>query len=87
MNPFHLITDSTADLPAQYYKDHQVECMPFTYILEDTPHTDVPGETDLTAFYQAVRQGALPTTTNINYATIMQTVVPLMEQGADVLYV
>ena len=87
MNPFHLITDSTADLPAQYYKDHQVECMPFTYILEDTPHTDVPGETDLTAFYQAVRQGALPTTTNINYATIMQTVVPLMEERADVLYV
>lgn len=55
MNPFHLITDSTADLPAQYYKEHQVECMPFTYILEDTPHTDVPGETDLTAIKRYVK--------------------------------
>ena len=37
MNPFHLITDSTADLPAQYYKEHQVECMPFTYSIPTYP--------------------------------------------------
>lgn len=87
MNPIHLITDSTADLPAQYYQDHQVECMPFAYILEDTPHWDIPGQTDLTKFYGQIRQGALPTTTNINYATIMETVLPWMEQGADVIYI
>lgn len=87
MNPFHIITDSTADLPASYYQAHDVQCLPYTYILDDEPHLDVPGRTDLSDFYRAVRQGALPTTTNINYAMIVQAVLPLLERGEDVLYV
>ena len=51
MNPVHLITDSTADLSRQYYDENNIICLPYTYIIDGQPYSDVPGRTDLTAYY------------------------------------
>lgn len=87
MNPVHLITDSTADLSRQYYDENNIICLPYTYIIDGQPYSDVPGQTDLSAYYQSIREGALPSTTNINHAAIFEAVSPLMAQGEDVLYI
>ena len=85
MNPVHLITDSTADLSRQYYDENNIICLPYTYIIDGQPYSDVPGQTDLTAYYQSIRQGALPSTTNINYAAVWDAASPLMPGKPDKL--
>lgn len=88
MKTYRLFTDSTADLSGAYYRAHDVTVLPYTYIVDDTVYSDDPFQPmDLHTFYQAMREGSMPTTTNINQATIAKAVTPCFEAGEDVVYI
>lgn len=88
MQTYQLITDSTADLSGDYYRTHDVTVLPYTYIVNDVVYADDPFHpADLHQFYQAMREGSMPTTTNINQAAIAQAVIPYFEAGQDVVYI
>lgn len=63
---FKITTDSTADLPAEYLKEHNVGCMPISYILDGVTYGR-DREMDWKEFYSLMRNdGKMPTTSQIN---------------------
>lgn len=63
---FQIITDSTADLPEEYLKQHEVGCMPISYILDGITYGREK-ELDWKEFYRMMREdGKMPTTSQIN---------------------
>lgn len=63
---FKIITDSTADLPGEYLKEHNVGCLPISYILDGVTYGREK-QLDWKQFYAMMRQeGKMPTTSQIN---------------------
>jgi DegV family protein with EDD domain len=88
MQSYCLLTGSTADLPPSYYKDNDIIVMPYPFFVHDREYAQDPfAPFDYHAFYQSMRNGALPTTSNLNQMTISQAVKGCFDEGKDVLYV
>jgi len=65
---FKITTDSTTDLPLEYFKEHNVGCMPISYILDGVTYGR-DKELDWKEFYRLMREeGKMPTTSQINPA-------------------
>lgn len=63
---FKITTDSTTDLPVEYLKEHNVGCMPISYILDGVTYGREQ-ELDWKEFYSMMRNdGKMPTTSQIN---------------------
>lgn len=62
---FKLVTDSTSDLPVSYLQEHNIGCMPISYILDGVTYGREK-QLDWKDFYQMIREGKLPTTSQIN---------------------
>lgn len=85
------VTDSTADLPVDYLKAHDVRVIPFIYRVDDKEYLDTPfsGENTLSRaeFYEAMRAGVQPTTSQINEITYTGIFEEILASGDDVFYV
>lgn len=85
------VTDSTCDLPGEYLEENHIRLIPMTYLLNDREYDDSPfdGENTLPrkAFYDAMRAGAQPKTTQINEATFTEVFEEILMRGDDVFYV
>ena len=58
---FKIVTDSTADLPVEYLKEHDLGCMNLSYIMDGVTYgqgQELPEK----EFYALMRQGKMPTT-------------------------
>lgn len=65
---FKIITDSTTDLPKEYLEEHDVGCLPISYILDGVTYGR-DRELDWKEFYACMREeGKMPTTSQINPA-------------------
>lgn len=65
---FKIITDSTTDLPAEYLEEHDVGCLPISYILDGVTYGREK-QLDWKKFYACMRdEGKMPTTSQINPA-------------------
>ena len=63
---YQILTDSTADLPIEYLKEHDIGCIPISYILDDVTYGG-DRELDWKEFYAMMRnEGKMPTTSQIN---------------------
>ena len=63
---FRITTDSTADLPVEYLQEHDVECIPLSYILDGVNYGGEK-ELDWKEFYSMMRNdGKMPTTSQVN---------------------
>ena len=65
MNHFKIVTDSTADLPVEYLEKHQIGCINLSYIIDDVIYGQGE-ELDIRDFYKAMREGKMPTTSQVN---------------------
>ena len=64
MNPYVIMTDTTADLPESYIQEHQLEILSLSYILEGTTY-DREHPLDVVEFYNRMRGGSMPTTSQV----------------------
>ena len=65
MGEYVITTDNNADLPDEYYHDHEVGCTYLSYNLDGQTYTHenfLPVE----EFYQKMRDGSMPTTAQVN---------------------
>lgn len=85
------VTDSTADLPVAYLNEHHIRVIPFIYRFGDKEYFDSPygGEQTLTRaeFYDAMRGGLQPSTSQINLITYTEVFEEVLAAGDDVFYV
>lgn len=85
---FAVITDTSANLPAQELRDQNVPAVPFSYFVEDQECTCAgPDEFDGRTFYDMLRQGADVKTALINEQRYLEHFEPLLAAGQDVLFI
>ncbi len=82
-----LSTDSTANLPKEYYEKLNIKMIPMQIILNDETYNDLSEELPTTDYYQKMREGATPTTAQINEYAAREYFEKLLEGGEDVLHI
>jgi fatty acid-binding protein DegV len=68
MRDYIVISDSTADLPISVVKELEVPIVPFSYSIEEQVYEYYLDERDgdIGNFYERLRKGAMPVTSQIN---------------------
>ena len=85
MREYAIMTDNTADLPYSYYKEHGVEYMYLTYQMEGETYGK-DNELEVKDFYNRMRKGSMPTTSQVNSEEVKEVFRPILKQGKDILY-
>lgn len=83
-----IVTDSSCDLPADYIKESGVYVIPFTYNLDGIDYEDDFGQTvAYEEFYDKIRKGSVPTTSQITTYTFERVFNKLAEEGSSIIYI
>lgn len=83
---FKIITDSTTDLPKDYFQEHNVGCIPISYILDGVTYGGEK-ELDWKEFYAMMRdEGKMPTTSQVNPAEAKAFLEKSIETEKEILY-
>ena len=65
MNPYVIMTDTTTDLPEDYIREHGLSILSLNYILDGQTY-DREHPLDVKEFYEKMRAGSMPTTSQVN---------------------
>ena len=87
MRDYVIITDSTVDLPKEYLTEELgVPYLPLNYIMDGETYEDMSGLSGK-EFFDKLRGGALPTTSQINPEFAKERLEPYVKEGKDILYI
>lgn len=86
MADFIIAAASTADLPAEYFTEHDVPVIRYTYTLDNALFDDDCREETREGIYKRMRNGAVMTTSMINTYTYYDFFKGLMDTGKDVVF-
>lgn len=85
---FKIITDSSSDMPEEYYKEHDVEVLKLGFFLDGVTYSGEDGsDMDVKEFYAKLRGGAMPTTYQVSSETAKSHIEAYLKKGEDVLVV
>ncbi len=82
-----LSTDSTANLPNELYKKHNISMIPLQVILDGEVYDDLSDQLPNKEFHQKMRDGAAPKTAQINAETARAYFELLLNTGEDVIHI
>lgn len=85
MANYKIITDSCADFTLQEYRDLDLSFVPLKLLYKGESVDSFTETADLKAFYDAIREGEMPTTSAVNpegWASVME---PILQEGKDIL--
>ena len=83
---FKIVTDSTADLPAEYLQENQIGCINLSYILDGETYGQGK-ELEPKAFFDMMRDGKMPTTSQINPSEAKIYFEKLIQSEKEILYI
>ena len=86
MNEFVIVSDSTVDLPKEYLQSKQVPIISLSYIMDGVTYEEMDGLSHK-EFFEKLRAGSLPTTSQINPEQAREALEPLAKEGKDILYI
>ena len=86
MNPYVIMTDTTADLPESYIQEHQLAILSLSYTIEGKTY-DRENPLDVREFYAKMRDGSMPTTSQANPEQAKAAFTACLKEGKDVLYI
>ena len=87
MQNYILMTDSDSDLPYALKVQYDIPVVYMPYTLDGKEYFDDLGQTlDHKSFFDAMRQGAHPTTSALNETVYEEYFEPYFEQGQDILF-
>lgn len=82
---FEIITDATADMPAEFYDKTKIKIVPMPFFIDDTEYgTDL--KISIEEFYNKIRNGAMPVTAQVKQFDALNTLDKALADGNDVLY-
>ena len=85
MNPYVIMTDTTTDLPESYIREHGLSILSLSYILEGETY-DREHPLEVKEFYAKMRNGSMPTTSQVNPEQAKAAFEPLLKEGKDILH-
>lgn len=83
---FKLVTDNMADLPRDYLKEHAVDFISLSYILDGQVYGREQ-ELDYRDFYRMMREGKMPTTSQVNPEEAKAFFEECIQENQEVLYI
>ena len=86
MNEFVIVSDSTVDLPKEYLQAKQVPIISLSYIMDGVTYEEMDGLSHK-EFFEKLRTGSLPTTSQINPEQAREALEPFAKEGKDILYI
>ena len=87
MSDFIVTTDSGADLPIALMKEHDIVPYLMQYELDGKLYTDTMDPGDCHTFYEAMRKGAVPHTSQITTEQFIDFFAPLLEQHKPLIHI
>lgn len=85
MEEFKIVTDTTADLPESYLTEHNVGCMFVSYTIDGVNYKE-ENAMEARAFYEKMRTGTMPTTSQINPAEFREYFAEYQKECRNILY-
>lgn len=85
MQTYKIVSDTTTDLPEAYCKEKNVCLMSVPYTLEGITY-DKNKALDVTDFYTKMRNGSMPTTSQINPMEIKEYMQEFLKETNQILY-
>lgn len=83
-----IITDSACDLSIDYVKNNNIEALPLLVNINGEFIKDDLGQTiSHNEFYKLIREGAIPSTTQVNVGAFMEIFEKSIKKGEDILYI
>ncbi len=82
-----LSTDSTANLPVEFYTKYDIKMIPMQINLDDKTYNDLSKDLPVKEFYAKMSSGSVPTTAQINEFAATEYLTKLMQSGEDVLHI
>lgn len=82
---FKIVTDSTTDLPKEFFQEHNVGCMNLSYIVDGVTYGR-DKELDWKEFYALMRSGKMPTTSQINPEEAKEAFEEYIKADREILY-
>ena len=79
-----IMSDNMGDLPQSYYEEHQIPIMYLSYTMEGETFDETHRQSN-EAFYRCMREGALPTTSQITPNEAREHFLKQLRSGKDVL--
>ncbi|MBQ6476650.1 MAG: DegV family protein [Clostridia bacterium] len=85
---YRIATDTSANLPTPWLTEHDITVIPFIYIVEGKELTCLDTEAfDGHAYYESMREGAHPTTSQITPDKYEEIFRPILEREEDILFI
>lgn len=86
MRDYVITTDNNSDLPDSYLKEHGVGCAYLSYAMDGKNYTH-ENFLPVHEFYEAMRNGSLPTTAQVNPESARMLMEPYLKEGKDILHI
>ncbi len=85
---FKIITDTSANLPTELISKNDIGIIPFNFYVDGKPFTCLNTEEfDGHSFYDAMRNGAEVTTSQISPGQYADYMKPILENGENILFI
>ena len=85
MPDFKIISDSACDFTSAQMQDLDVVRVPLTVVLNDVASDDYATDAERHELYEAIRNGAMPSTSAVNPDGWASYMKPILDEGKDVL--
>ena len=85
---FEIITDSSSDLPEEYFHEHNLECIKLGFLMEGVSYEGEDGASmEAKAFYAKLRSGAMPSTYQVTAEAAKAHFEKYLAAGKDILVI
>ena len=86
MREYVITTDNNSDLPEEYLKEHGIGCMYLSYAMDGKNYKH-GSFLPVHEFYDAMRNGSMPTTSQVNPQDARAVFEPFLKEGKDILHI
>lgn len=88
MADYRIFTDSTTDLPADLADELELTVLPLSFTIDGKTYKNYLDGREMSArdFYNHIRAGAMPTTSQVNPDGFIEAFSPTLKAGEDILY-
>ena len=84
MEQFKIVTDINADLPASYLEENGIGVMYLSYTIDQNTYSK-GNELDFKEFYRQMREGKMPTTSQVNPEEAKSVFLEAMKDSSEIL--
>lgn len=85
MKDFVITVNSTVDLPREWLEERKVPIIPLKYTIDGRTYEDMKGLSPR-KFFGALREGKIPTTSQVNPKEAKEIFEPFLKEGKDILH-